>query len=124
MTSVNEDGKATKCKCRTRCNGRRCGCFLGNSVCTENCSCKGHCQNPFNSKQEHPEGHGESDIVEDTDGEHTTKENSDTFISPEAQLAKVVTSPKRSLDQNDTSTPLSEMNNAEQDDLNGPKLAR
>ncbi|KAH8257523.1 hypothetical protein KR038_011017 [Drosophila bunnanda] len=116
FTTAHEDGKVTKCKCRTKCNGKRCGCFLGSKVCSENCFCKGHCMNPFNVTQEPPEKHG--------DGELTQKENSDTFMSAEQQLSNVVSSPKRSHDQKESSTPLSDVNNAEQEGLSGPKLVR
>ncbi|KAH8240200.1 hypothetical protein KR032_012169 [Drosophila birchii] len=118
LNASHEDGKATRCKCRTKCNGKRCGCFLGSKMCSENCYCKGHCMNPFKVTQDPPEKHG------DTDGEQTQKENSDTFISPEQPLAKVVASPKRSYDQKDSSTPLTDVNSGEKDGLSDPKLAR
>ncbi|XP_017022728.1 chromosome-associated kinesin KIF4 [Drosophila kikkawai] len=115
FTAAQEDGTATtRCKCRTKCNGQRCACFLGHTVCSEKCYCKGHCMNPLNVHQKPP----------DTDGEQTQNENCDTFISPDQQLAKVVASPKRPHDQKDTSTPLSDVNNAEKEGLSGPKLVR
>ncbi|KAI8033613.1 chromosome-associated kinesin KIF4 [Drosophila gunungcola] len=61
-TQVSEEGKRGRgCKCRTRCNSRRCGCFVGSIVCAEGCVCKGRCHNPINLGQQPPPENAKGD---------------------------------------------------------------
>ncbi|XP_016939393.3 chromosome-associated kinesin KIF4 isoform X2 [Drosophila suzukii] len=139
-TTATEDGKRCKsCKCRTKCNTKRCGCFVGNNGCTEICVCKSHCLNPMNAKGQPPlngEGDGQTamDIKEDAgeddegsynadDEDGTTKENPVNCSTPNTPV-KVAVSPKRSIQERPMAppTPLSNLNGME--DFNGPKLAR
>ncbi|KRK06078.1 uncharacterized protein Dyak_GE16938, isoform B [Drosophila yakuba] len=139
-TSVTEDGKRCKaCKCRTKCNTKRCGCLVGNHGCSESCVCKRNCHNPMNSKDQPPqygEGDGQTaedikeeapedaDITSETgdDEPQTSKENTPKFIMPEA-TGKVAASPKRTLEEpKAAATPLGNLNGLE--DFNGPKLAK
>ncbi|XP_016982399.1 chromosome-associated kinesin KIF4A [Drosophila rhopaloa] len=139
-TQATEEGKRGRgCKCRTKCNTKRCGCFVGSNECSESCVCKGQCLNPMNAKQPPPENGGgdahtvtesnvdaveDSEMAENAQGEpdQTTKENSGIFTPPDAPN-KAVLSPKRSLlDLKNPSTPLGNVNAVE--DFNGPKLTR
>ncbi|XP_017067635.1 chromosome-associated kinesin KIF4 [Drosophila eugracilis] len=120
-----EEGKRGKgCKCRTKCNTKRCGCFVGNNACSESCVCKTKCFNPTNIKSpQNGEGDGQTGMVikeepvkhdetsDNADDEaETTKENPVKFATPDTP-GKLLTSPKRSA-----------LNGVE--DFNGPKLAR
>ncbi|XP_017114150.1 chromosome-associated kinesin KIF4 [Drosophila elegans] len=61
-TQVSEDGKRGRgCRCRKKCNSRRCGCFVGSIVCVEGCVCKGRCHNPINLGQQPPPENAKGD---------------------------------------------------------------
>ncbi|EDV45637.1 chromosome-associated kinesin KIF4 [Drosophila erecta] len=133
-TTATEDGKRCKgCKCRTKCNTKRCGCLVANHACSEICVCKTNCHNPMNGHSPSPhcgagDGYTAEDIKEDItsetgDEEPQTKENMDKFVAPEAP-GKVEQSPKRTLREppKAVATPLSNTSSAE--DINGPKLAK
>ncbi|XP_046867068.1 chromosome-associated kinesin KIF4A isoform X2 [Drosophila willistoni] len=51
------------CKCRIRCDSKRCLCYVNGSSCLPSCRCKGSCHNPSNS------------IFEDEDQDDNDKEN-------------------------------------------------
>ncbi|XP_043063522.1 chromosome-associated kinesin KIF4 isoform X2 [Drosophila ficusphila] len=135
-TTATEDGKRGKgCKCRTKCNTKRCGCFVNSTGCCESCICKRNCFNPINAKAQLPEGGDgdghpamevkegaeDVDIGRSAEDEHQpTKENAQIFATPETPHK--IGSPKRLLDTKTTATPLSNLNGV--DDFNGPKLAR
>lgn len=48
-TSSDQKRKASKrCKCRTKCDTKRCGCFASGKGCGSSCGCNGNCSNPEN----------------------------------------------------------------------------
>ncbi|XP_064555470.1 chromosome-associated kinesin KIF4 [Drosophila montana] len=51
MSSTTDETRkgAKRCKCRTNCNTKRCGCFSTSSGCSSSCKCRGNCQNPVNN---------------------------------------------------------------------------
>ncbi|KAH8387539.1 hypothetical protein KR093_007683, partial [Drosophila rubida] len=61
-TTVDETQNSTSmgqgCKCRWKCNTKRCGCkSLGNG-CGQHCRCHGACQNPLNAPSNNGNGNG------------------------------------------------------------------
>lgn len=45
-TAATESKK--RCKCRRKCDTKRCSCFQLNRNCSPSCTCKGNCSNPKN----------------------------------------------------------------------------
>lgn len=74
-STADESRKSSKnCKCRTKCNTRRCGCFLTKTGCSSNCRCQGNCQNPTNTNKENstpdaPQNETVTLVSANTDGE-------------------------------------------------------
>ncbi|XP_070074565.1 chromosome-associated kinesin KIF4 isoform X2 [Drosophila takahashii] len=139
-TAATEDGKRGKgCKCRTKCNTKRCGCFVANHGCCDGCVCKSNCLNPANAKEQAPQngegdggggqqpastdGNGDSaegEEVDDDEEHQATKENPVNFSTPQTpgKAKRPLMEPPPAA----PSTPLGDLNGLE--DLNGPKLAR
>ncbi|KAH8420065.1 hypothetical protein KR009_005470 [Drosophila setifemur] len=138
MTGEDARPRGKGCKCRTKCNSKRCGCFGNNQGCCEGCVCKIKCMNPNNAKlpgKQLPEnGDGDvlsiKEITEESDtaeavtkaevkAEETSKENTTagTFCSPETP-AIGMSSPKRSM-----AAPLSSVNGVV-DETSASKMAR
>ncbi|XP_041451742.1 LOW QUALITY PROTEIN: chromosome-associated kinesin KIF4 [Drosophila obscura] len=120
-----------KCKCRTKCNSKRCGCFTGGQGCAEQCSCKGSCKNPMNCNAKPPpsQSHRADVIVEIKEELPQQQEDNDmagqdsTFASQESASTVNVLSPtKRSIDQNAVPPPYGR--SLSTDDFSAPKLAR
>ncbi|XP_017871884.1 PREDICTED: chromosome-associated kinesin KIF4 [Drosophila arizonae] len=108
-STADESRKSSKnCKCRTKCNTRRCGCFLTNIGCSSNCRCQGNCQNPTNTNKENstpdaPQNETVTLASANTDGEEESdidmvKTNS--FSSP-----AVVAEKKSRMSRLDLNTP-------------------
>ncbi|XP_034489992.1 chromosome-associated kinesin KIF4 [Drosophila innubila] len=50
-SSVADETRKTfrGCRCRTKCDSKRCGCFSNGNTCASSCKCSGKCLNPFNT---------------------------------------------------------------------------
>ncbi|XP_017153045.1 chromosome-associated kinesin KIF4 [Drosophila miranda] len=140
-TEVVEGGRhyiSKKCKCRTKCNTKRCACFSSSNGCGDNCGCKGSCMNPLkrNAKPQ-PTNSPKADILEIKEEPLEEQKQQDdkmvgeesTFASPEpafgsesAPTSNVLSPAKRSIDQNATPAPPGKTTSTEE--FSAPKLAR
>ncbi|KAH8286762.1 hypothetical protein KR018_005139 [Drosophila ironensis] len=123
-TPPMEEGKPMHCKCRTRCNRKRCGCFGGNNGCHSGCVCKGNCLNPNNIKpmdmaDANPSSSMQNENVVEGD-EDLGKEN---FKSPENKPIIGGEESKNKQATNAGPQPLGN-SNVDADESTAPKLAR
>ncbi|EDW26518.1 GL12940 [Drosophila persimilis] len=140
-TELGEGGRhsiSKKCKCRTKCNTKRCACFSSSNGCGDNCGCKGSCMNPLNrNAKPQPTNSPKADILDIKEepleeqkqqDDKMVGENS-TFASPEpafgsesAPTSNVLSPAKRSIDQNAAPAHLGRATSTEE--FSAPKLAR
>ncbi|XP_033239085.1 chromosome-associated kinesin KIF4-like [Drosophila pseudoobscura] len=140
-TEVVEGGRhsiSKKCKCRTKCNTKRCACFSSSNGCGDNCGCKGSCMNPLNRNAKPQRTNSpKADILEIKEEPLEEQKQEDvkmvgensTFASPEpafgsesAPTSNVLSPAKRSIDQNAAPAPLGRATSTEE--FSAPKLAR
>ncbi|KAH8261935.1 hypothetical protein KR026_006261 [Drosophila bipectinata] len=147
--AILEDSKrAFYCKCRTRCNSKRCGCFGAGNGCYSGCVCKGHCLNPNNTANMPPPENGQGDApmmkaeireepaAEDPgagsseDAKSDGQSGKENFVSPPQPSTSSASVPeevsKGGMDQPMAASggqPLVNAN-ATIDDISAPKLAR
>ncbi|ALC49955.1 Klp3A [Drosophila busckii] len=65
-TNMDDSSQAARCRCRFKCNTRRCGCFIKGLSCSSSCKCDGCCSNPFKQQSNNEENAASSLMLNTT----------------------------------------------------------